>query len=216
MHIDDARARLAAARAGDAAARSALVAAFGDHVLAAVRAEMGDALRARHEAEDLAQDVWERALRSLDAFRGETEAALRAWLASMAAHVAMDHARRARARGAGRDVPLAARDSSASGGGAGAAGLAASAPSPSRVLRRRERSDRLEAALDALSEDHRRVIRLARLEGLPVSEVAARMGRSPNATSMLLLRALRELKARFGKTESLSLPRPENEDGDGR
>jgi RNA polymerase sigma factor (sigma-70 family) len=75
-------------------------------------------------------------------------------------------------------------------------------------MRRRERSARLEEAIASLTPDHRRVVELCRIEGLAVKEVAERMGRSPNAVSMLLLRALRELKTRFGRTESLTLPRP--------
>jgi RNA polymerase sigma-70 factor (ECF subfamily) len=73
-------------------------------------------------------------------------------------------------------------------------------------LRRDERFDRLQAALDELDPDSRKVIVLARIEGLPIKEVAKRMGRSPNATSILLYRAAIKLKERFGDTESLSLP----------
>ena len=49
-------------------------------------------------------------------------------------------------------------------------------------------------------------IRLARLEGLPVKEVARRMHRSEKATSVLLVRAQLKLKTIFGDTESLHLP----------
>ena len=209
--FDEVRRLLLAARGGDLGSLDAVVRTYGPHVLQAVRREMGETLRSRLEEEDLAQDVWTRALRSVDSFRGDTDAAFRSWLATMASNVARDHARRAKARGAGRDVPL---DGTADGSGDARSAplmgaVAASGPSPSGVIRRRERSARLDAALAALSEDHRRVIELVRLEGLTVKDVAARMGRSPNAVSMLLLRALRELKGRFGGTESFSLPRPE-------
>ena len=50
------------------------------------------------------------------------------------------------------------------------------------------------------------MIRLARVERLPISEVARRMDRSPGATSQLLWRALRKLKDSFGSTDSLHLP----------
>lgn len=213
--FEEVRRRLFAARGGDLGALDAVIVAYGPHVLQAVRGEMGDALRSRHEAEDLAQDVWTRAIRAIDSFRGDTDAAFRAWLQTMAGNVARDHARRGKARGAGRDVPLdGARDSRGGAPAPGADAVAASGPSPSRVIRRRERSARLEKALDRLSEDHRRVIELVRLEGLPVKDVAARMGRSPNAVSMLLLRALKELKGLFGGTESLTLPRPAGDEED--
>ena len=46
--------------------------------------------------------------------------------------------------------------------------VAASNPSPSKTARREERFDRLEAALEKLSPDHRRVIVLARIEGASI------------------------------------------------
>ncbi|HAK96178.1 MAG TPA: hypothetical protein DCM87_14590, partial [Planctomycetes bacterium] len=96
--------------------------------------------------------------------------------------------------------------------------------SPSRAARREERFDRLEGALARLPEEHRQVIRLARIEGLPIAEIAVRMNRSAAAVSMLLSRALKRLREGFGDTESMSLPdrmlggagrAPEAEGGDG-
>ena len=78
--------------------------------------------------------------------------------------------------------------------------------SPSVILRRNERFDRLEKALANLSKDHGEVLRLARIEGLKVKEIAARMKRSPDAVWKLLARATLQLKESFGDTESLHLP----------
>ena len=60
--------------------------------------------------------------------------------------------------------------------------------------------------MDGLSPDHRKVIELARLEGLKIQDIARRMQRSPGAVKQLLSRALDQLKSRFGDTESLNLP----------
>jgi RNA polymerase sigma factor (sigma-70 family) len=57
----------------------------------------------------------------------------------------------------------------------------------------REQIERLELAFDGLSEDHRKVITLARIVGLPHKDIAAEMGRSESATRMLLFRALGQL-----------------------
>ena len=81
--------------------------------------------------------------------------------------------------------------------------------SPSSDLRRNERFDRLENAIVSLSPEHREVVMLARIEGQPIKEIAARTGRTPAAVSMLLSRALRNLRGLFGDTESLSLPERE-------
>jgi RNA polymerase sigma-70 factor (ECF subfamily) len=119
------------------------------------------------------------------------------WLAVLARHATQDFARiQAAARRGGLDgeVPLGDREP------------VSPAISPSRGLRREERLIRLEEALERLTPDHREVIILSHLEGLPTREVALRMGRSRPATAMLLFRALRELKAAFGSTDSLHLP----------
>ena len=70
--------------------------------------------------------------------------------------------------------------------------------SPSREFRREERFARFESAMAALSPEHREVLVLARIEGLNLTEVGERMGRSPNATAKLVGRALDELKKKFG------------------
>ena len=79
-------------------------------------------------------------------------------------------------------------------------------PSPSRSLRREERFERLQKALDALPPDYREVVVLARLKGLKMKEIAARMERSVFSVTHLLSRALDSLKGAFGDTESLGLP----------
>ena len=87
-------------------------------------------------------------------------------------------------------------------------------PTPERGLRREERFVRFERAYYTLSPEHQEVIRLVRLEGLQVTEVAKRLGRSQSAVRHLLLRALEKLRAAFGEeTESLHLP-PKRIDGD--
>ena len=51
--------------------------------------------------------------------------------------------------------------------------------------------------------------------GASISKVAERMGRTPNAITLLLRRALEKLKSEFGDTESLSLPDRSLLDGEG-
>ena len=73
--------------------------------------------------------------------------------------------------------------------------------------------------MHGLSDDHRQVIILARIEGLKMSEIAERMNRSPGAVRILLFRAMQELKKKFGNTESLHLPErslEQKENGDAR
>ena len=60
---------------------------------------------------------------------------------------------------------------------------------PSRHAVRNERHGMLDAVLDSLPEDYGRVVRLYDLDGLPISEVSRRMGRSAGAIHMLRARA---------------------------
>ena len=79
-------------------------------------------------------------------------------------------------------------------------------PSPSKALRRGERFDRLQEAINRLRPDYREALMLVRIEGLKIKEAARRMNRSPKAILHLVARALKRLKEAFGDTESLHLP----------
>ena len=78
--------------------------------------------------------------------------------------------------------------------------------SQSKAMRRDERFDRLQAAIDALSPQYRQVLLLVRIEKLSIKEAARRLEKTPNAVSRMVLRASRKLKVIFGDTESLGLP----------
>lgn len=85
----------------DEITRLALAAAAGDHdaEVRFIRATQRDVLRfvtglvGNREAEDLAQETYLRALRSLPSFAGRSSA--RTWLLSIARHAAADHVRAA-------------------------------------------------------------------------------------------------------------------------
>lgn len=77
---------------------------------------------------------------------------------------------------------------------------------PGCAMRRQERFDRLQMALDQLRPHYREVINLVRLKGLPTAEVARRMGRSPDSVAHLLFRAMKQLKKAVGDSERFRLP----------
>lgn len=86
---------------GDDAALRDLVVATQDSVRAACRR-----LGSPADAEDLAQETYLRAMRSLPTYRGE--APVRVWLLSIARHVCADHIRK-RSRRAGIDARFRSR-----------------------------------------------------------------------------------------------------------
>jgi RNA polymerase sigma-70 factor (ECF subfamily) len=178
------------ARAGDRAAFERLLAIAESAVKARVRALLGGKLAGRMEAADILQDVRLKAHRSIHRFRGENEATFSRWMVVIAERVILNHARRPI-----RERPLDEES-----------GLAARGVSPSRAARREERLSRLESSLASLSQAHREVIRLAKIERLTMKEIGERLGRSTHAASQLLYRALKALREAFGDTESLNLP----------
>ena len=135
------------------------------------------------------QDTFVRAFHSLARFEWRGEDSLCRWLESIATHVALDEARHQGRR------KLLQIDRDIKGPG----------PSPSKGIRRQERFERLRKSMETLSQDYQTVLKLSRMEGLPLKEVARRMDRSESAVKNLLLRATRQLKQSFGDTESLSL-----------
>jgi RNA polymerase sigma-70 factor (ECF subfamily) len=186
------------AQGGDRSAFDELLRRERAPVEAWVMAHLGPKLAVRIGVDDVLQETFLWAFRGIANLRWSGEESFRHWLVSIAKHVIQKEARK------GKQV-LGELDGDVVGPQA----------SPSKILRRDERFDRLEDALQGLSAEHRRVIELARVEGLPVEEIARRTGRSPNATSQLLRRALKKLRERFGDTESLGLPdRPLSVGGD--
>jgi RNA polymerase sigma-70 factor (ECF subfamily) len=185
------------AQGGDRESFERLVESARDTVETYVRQRVGAHLREKVEVEDVLQETFVEALRSLESFQWRGAGSFPRWLQGIAEHVILKLAGRNRrdplfyveVERAANDVP------------------------PSRLMRRDERFDRLQQALDTLSPDHREVIVLARLEGLRIAEVAKRMHRTPNAVAHLLSRALASLKDAFGDTESLHLPPRRFEEG---
>ena len=196
------------AQSGDREAFGELVARYTGRTESLIRRLLGAQLKRVVEVEDLAQETFLRALRSFEQFRGDSEETLWCWLKTIAEHVVKDQARHHKVRLAvlGQDISQAKNSSDDGEVGSLEDLLVAKDSTPSKILRRKERFERLEQAVSRLGPDHRKVILLARVRGLPIKEVARLMGRSPKAVSMLLLRAALELKRTFDTTGSLSLP----------
>ncbi|MBS0266950.1 MAG: sigma-70 family RNA polymerase sigma factor [Planctomycetes bacterium] len=76
--------------------------------------------------------------------------------------------------------------------------LACDSSSPSRKISRSEQALQLAAALDCLPEAQREALILQHWEGLPLTEIAAHMNRTPAAVAGLLKRGLQQLRATLG------------------
>ena len=178
------------AKEGDRAAFESLMERYESRVRLFVGSRTRYRLGPKLDTEEILQETFVRVYQSLGRLEWRGEDAFFQWLCSIAKHAVLKATEKSR-----KDRAIDEAD-----------GLPAGDVSPSRLVRRNERFDRLQTSLDDLPEDYREVIRLARIDGLRIKEIAERMGRTPNAVKHLLARALTELKRHFGDTESLHLP----------
>ena len=185
----DTKALVEKAQRQDREAFQDLVEKYRDPLDKYVRLRLGAHFLRHVDVEDVLQETSARAFEGIARFEWRGNGSLLRWMKGIAERVILKLARRQR-----RDVLYLDHD------------VAAQDVSPSKAMRRDERFDRFQEALDTLSPDYREVVDLARLQGLGVKEIARRMNRSPKSVAHLLSRALKKLKEAFGETESLSLP----------
>ena len=177
------------AREGSSEAINQLFARYGPKLLALIRLRMGPGLRGQMESVDVMQQTVMKAFERFDRFEGSGEATLMAWLAAIAKNEILDqhrHGGRAK-RDVGKRAPVSDLD----------ALVAAEVRSQVSRLHLDAQMQQLEAAIEALSEDHRDVILMRRYEELSFAEIGERMGRTPDACRMLYSRAMAALTLRM-------------------
>jgi RNA polymerase sigma factor (sigma-70 family) len=178
------------AASGDSRALDALLVRHLPGLRAFVRLRVGAEVRAHESCSDLVQSVCRELVEDWPRLDFADDAAFRAWLFTAALNKVRERA---------RYLQRHRRDVRREVGGTAGADLAAGyavLSTPSALANSAEQIARLEAAFDQLSEDHREVLTLARLAGLPLKVVGERMGgRSPGAVTMLLGRAMATLGA---------------------
>lgn len=131
-------------------------------------------------AEELTQQTFVEALRRRDGYDGRGDVV--AWLCGIARHKLADHYRRLE-REQRRHRQLVVRDLAVSEGGWGAADM--------RIA--------VDAALGALSPQHRLVLLLRYLDRQSVTDIARTIGRSVEATESLLVRARHSFARAYGE-----------------
>jgi RNA polymerase sigma-70 factor (ECF subfamily) len=188
------RADLARARDGDRGALDRLLARVQENLSRRAAERTGTQLKARVRHSDIVQNTWLEILRGLQGFQGETEEAFTAWVQSVMEN-AIRHQRRwfdARKRKSPERTSEARRL---------ARKVLPAAPTPSTDAMRAEDLALVGRALDALTEDYRKVILLCVIEDRPHKEVAEILGRTEAATRMLLNRARSALSLEIERLE---------------
>ena len=150
-------------------------------------------MRAKIDPEDILQEVYTDAVRSISRFENKGPDAFFHWLARILESKLIDIHRFYQA--AGRDIR---REVSPVDRPSAYESLATRAVldslTPSRIMARSEAESLLMAAMAGLSTDHQRVLELRFLKGLTLTQVSSLMDRSPAAVQMLSARALRRLR----------------------
>ncbi|MCK4176096.1 RNA polymerase sigma factor [Aciditerrimonas ferrireducens] len=183
-----------AARAGDAGAVGALIAATYGEVLGVAQRILQDP----HDAADAAQETYVRAIRGLRRFRGDAQVST--WLYRIAVRCALD-LRRAQARRREIGLDQLTADQLAAEHGA----LRSAAPDPAVAPERAEQRAELAAALQGLPDRLRLTVLLRDVEGFSTAETAQFLGISETAAKVRLHRGRRLLRERlFGAQD----PRP--------
>jgi len=176
------------AKAGDDKALSKVFEQYRRRLMVLVHFKLSPQWRERGEVEDVVQEVCLRAFRDLDRFTYRSTGSFLCWLSAIADHAIADRVRyRNRECRAGEEVPFRSESNPLGPD-------PADSRTPSRLLGQQEAVDRLLARLSRLPDDYRQALLLARIEGLPTAEVAARMGKSREQVALLVYRAVKRLR----------------------
>jgi RNA polymerase sigma-70 factor (ECF subfamily) len=185
---------------GDGAALGRLLELYRNYLGLLARLQIGRQLQGKVDDSDLVQETFLKAHREFAEFRGSSEAEFAAWLrqilafnlANMVRHYLGTRRRDVRLE---RNMVNELEESSLALG----RGLPAPGSSPSQRACRREQAVLLADALGQLAPDYREVIILRHLQGLPLADVAGRMGRTLDSVRKLWTRALVQLRRTLGE-----------------
>jgi RNA polymerase sigma factor (sigma-70 family) len=140
-------------------------------------------MRDDHDAQDIVQEAYLRALKFFGGFHGTDG---RAWLLTIVRNACHTWLQQKRARGT-----AAAFDEEIHG-------VDTNAQAPDNALQRKEDRQTVWQAVEALPVDYREMVVLRELEGLPYKEIAAIAGIPLGTVMSRLARAREQLQARLG------------------
>lgn len=176
-------------RKGDSAAFTLLFDRYRRRLAVLVHYKISPEKRRSMDVDEILQETFLAAFRQLDHFEYRSPGSFMSWLSRIADHVIVDRVRfESRQK---RDAAETVRFRSESNPGGPEP---TDTRTPSRVLGEKQAVETLLAKLSSLPEDYRQVILLAKVEGLSTQEMAERLGRSREAVSLLLHRAIQRFR----------------------
>ncbi len=187
---------------GDRDALQRLIVEYHGPLLGTVTGRMDAALRRHVAPEDILQEAYLGAFKSIGRCSFANPAAFYKWLERIALDQLKNTGRnlrrdrrnidRERSRAAGRKTSLLDLVD----------GLSSQGPTPSRHLAKKEASAAAISSLARLPEHYRQVVEMRFLQGRPVTEIAAELGKSEGAIHMSIKRSLDKLRHFMGSISS--------------
>lgn len=187
---------LAHARTGSAESLGRLLQLYRHYLTALANQQLDQRLRQRLNPSDVVQDAMLAAHRDFADFRGQSTGEFSAWLRKILVHC-IGHAVETHLKARKRDIRREAAKPGSDASQSEASWLdviTASDCTPSEIVCKGEAAATLIEQLSKLKPEHRDVIVLRNLHGLPFDEVARRMGRKPTGIRMLWLRAIEKFR----------------------
>lgn len=166
---------LVKARRGELSAFEELVHKYEKRVYAVALRSSGSP----EDAADITQEVFLRAWRSIETFRGDS--GFSTWLFRITMNMCVDHARHRQSQPQCRPLVIGEEDAERP--------IPDTAPTPEEHLDNSELGRELAAALDAVSEEHRRIVLLRDVSGMSYTEIAEVLEISEGTVKSRLARA---------------------------
>ena len=174
---------------GNESAFTALFERYQKRLALLIHYKLSPELKRLTEVEDVLQETFLEAFRDIKQFQYEKTGGFLGWLSRIADHVIADTA-----RFHGRQKRRAADLVRFRSAGTPDGPEPVDNVTPSRLLAEKEKLQALIEKLDQLPEDYRRVILLAKVEGLSNAELAEKLGRSREGAALLLHRAIKRFR----------------------
>ena len=183
---------LARAKKGEIAAFESLMTAYENCIYSLALRSTGS----EQDAADITQEVFLRAWKNLDSFRGDSS--LSTWLYRVTSNLCVDFARKKAAEG----MPSSIDDEESP-----AADLADASrmAQPEAAAENSELREELQFALAQLSEEHRRVVLLRDVAGMTYTDIARTLGLEEGTVKSRLARARASLRKILLERGNISL-----------
>lgn len=199
----DLKSLLQEARKGSSTARGLLIERYYAWIVSAIRLQVDKRFRLKESCEDMAQAICMQVLAHLDDFEYRGEDSFRCWLYAWIKNIVRNRRRYYTAckRDGRKEIGHVELDRVSD---QDLLNCYSTIMTPSQTAIVHEDIHRIEAAMDRLPWHYREVITQAQLLGLPHTEITRRSGRSPEATRVLLHRAMGRLKEILIKSDRSS------------